>query len=317
MQKTTTRVRTREGKVYEERLENDNFTTEYKGLESQPTYMSNSEKGFTVLIPAVFDQEKQRWVNKIYEEDDQASATSSTPTATTSTLSFVTFNVWFSELYWKERAEALVSILEDKNPDYICLQEVTQPFLDVLKDNKFIQRSYYLSDKSGNTVYPYGTIILSRFPISSLQIHVLPTNQGRRFLLAETVCKLNNITYKIHVSTIHLESLGERDMRIVQLDKIFSILNTFDHAFFLGDYNFPDGTPENNHISQKFSDIWKEVIVDVGKIAETVPGYGRFDRIVYYSKGKAFTSKCITKIGEDPIPSIPDCVMHPSDHKGT
>ena len=64
MQKTTTRVRTREGKVYEERLENDTFTAEFKGQESQPTYMSDSEKGFTALIPAVFDKEKQRWINK-------------------------------------------------------------------------------------------------------------------------------------------------------------------------------------------------------------------------------------------------------------
>lgn len=49
-------------------------------------------------------------------------------------------------------------------------------------------------------------------------------------------------------------------MRIIQLDKIFSILDQYDHAFFLGDYNFPDGKSEDEHISPKFSDVWKEVI---------------------------------------------------------
>lgn len=116
MQKTTTRVRTREGKVYEERLENDNFTAEYKGQDTQPTYMSDSEKGFTALIPGVFDKEKQRWVNKIYEEGDQTAINH-----TTETLSFVTFNVWFSELFWKERAEAMLVILEKLNPDILSL----------------------------------------------------------------------------------------------------------------------------------------------------------------------------------------------------
>ena len=52
-------------------------------------------------------------------------------------------------------------------------------------------------------------------------------------------------------------------MRIVQLDKIFSILDQHDHAFFLGDYNFPDGTPEDKHIGRNFKDIWKEAVGDI------------------------------------------------------
>lgn len=47
-----------------------------------------------------------------------------------------------------------------------------------------------------------------------------------------------------------------------------------------------------------------------------MPDYGRFDRIVYFSKDKSFTSKSIQKLGEEPIATITTKVMYPSDHKG-
>ncbi len=154
-----------------------------------------------VLLPMVYDRHEHTWVNAHAKKSDRAMTK-------TQKLSFITYNVWFDSRHQKERAEALFNIIEKYEPDFVCLQECTKIFLDILKEQKWAQKHYHISDAEGVTIIPYGTLILSRHGFSQLKIHSLPSNQGRRFLVAEVNIRVgDNATETLRVSTVHLESL--------------------------------------------------------------------------------------------------------------
>ncbi len=135
-------------------------------------------------------------------------------------------------------------------------------------------------------------------------------------------------------------------MRIAQLDMIFPILDKYENAFFMGDFNFIDGTLEESHFSGKFKDLWKEVegpgtTTTTGQqnsnhnnyangysieneLQESVENHsaprswtvrnGRYDRILYSSN--IFVGKSAEIIGNEPLPGITKTLVYPSDHKG-
>ncbi len=92
-----------------------------------------------------------------------------------SQLSVVSYNVWFADVYWMERARGLFAIIETLAPHVICLQEVTPRFLHLLSTQSWCQQHYIMSDvatvssatatidplpahltfSGGNTVNPY------------------------------------------------------------------------------------------------------------------------------------------------------------------
>lgn len=317
MKQTTTRVRTSSGKIYEEKINKDGIITNYVGTEARPAYLEENMQGYSVIIPAKYDATQNKWSNYIYNEH--------TPMISQdcNKISFITFNVWFWERHLKERALALFGILERLRPDFVCLQEVTPAFLELLKSHSFIQSHYIISDYHGTTIIPYGTMILSHFPISSLKIHSLPSNQGRRFLDAEVVLEKTGIivTKKINISTIHLESCDNTEMRIAQMDVIFPIISQYENSFFMGDFNFPDASEEEKHTrNPQFTDLWKEVHKGYtgghgGEIVYTTDR-GRYDRLLYSSK--LFVGTEVELAGTDAIVelSTEDEIVYPSDHKG-
>jgi len=318
MQKTTTRVRTASGKLYEENIRDEAVVSKFVGNEVCPAYLEDSINGFSAIIPGRYDGEQKRWANFIYS--DNYSHKSATTRDCINKVSFVTFNLWFVDMYLRERAAAVFDILTKLRPDFVCLQEVTPLFLELLKADPFIQSHYFLSDFQGNTVYPYGTAILSHYPISRLRVHMLPTNQGRRLLDAEVVLEKSSTggaTKKIYISTIHMESLDNEEMRIAQMKTIFPILEKYEDSFFMGDFNFPDNTNEEHHISSKFTDVWKELNKSYPKEGEAgaaTTADGRYDRIVYSSK--MFVSTTVNLIGTNPIDQVTSETVYPSDHKG-
>ena len=60
-------------------------------------------------------------------------------------LKFITYNVWFEDFDLEERADELSKILENSSPDYICLQEVTKRFVEILTAKQFVMKDYYVS----------------------------------------------------------------------------------------------------------------------------------------------------------------------------
>ena len=49
----------------------------------------------------------------------------------------LTYNVWFSEVT-NERLDAVLKVIQDADPDFICLQEVTDEIYHYFKQNAYI-----------------------------------------------------------------------------------------------------------------------------------------------------------------------------------
>jgi len=319
MNHTKTRVRTSSGKIFEEEQKDGQVTTNYVSTEIRPSYLEDSLQGFSVIIPGKYDNINNKWNNYIYNDNQTNSNNNTSSSSSSSKISFITLNVWFWERYLKERALHFFGILEKLRPDFVCLQEVTAAFLELLKSNTFIQSHYLLSDFHGTTVIPYGTMILSHYPISSLKIHSLPSNQGRRFLDAEVVIEKGSsgsAPKKINIGTIHMESCDNKDFRILQMQTIFPIISRYENSFFMGDFNFPDNSEEQKHTNpQQYTDIWNQIKSNSGEYAATTDR-GRYDRLLYSSK--LFLGTSVSLIGTEPIAelSTPSETVYPSDHKG-
>lgn len=317
MKQTKTRVRTPSGEIYEEKIQDGKVITNYVSTEIRPAYLEDNLNGFSVIVPGKYDANLKKWTNFIYNENTPINSHDCNK------ISFITFNVWFWERYLKERALFFFGILENLRPDFVCLQEVTAAFLELLKQHPFIQSHYIISDFHGNTVIPYGTMILSHYPLSSLRIHSLPSNQGRRLLDAEIILEKppgEAPTKKINIATIHLESCDNEVMRKAQLDIIFPIISTFNNSFFMGDFNFPDCSDEETHTPQQYKDLWKEINKGYsggrgGEVVATTDR-GRYDRLLYCSS--LFLGTSVSLIGTEDIKelSTESEMVYPSDHKG-
>ena len=67
----------------------------------------------------------------------------------------------------------------------MCFQEATKAFLDILKENDWIQQHYALSDISGNSFrgsqLQYGTLTLVRNTAMQVDMRIfqLPSNMNR------------------------------------------------------------------------------------------------------------------------------------------
>jgi endonuclease/exonuclease/phosphatase family metal-dependent hydrolase len=113
-----------------------------------------------------------------------------------------TLNVWFADYYFEQRCRAALGLLESIHPDVITLQEVTPAFLKEVQHTPWIQASYSLSDIYGDSVDPYGVLILSRLPIGDWEFFPLPSAMGRSLVTARA--ELNRISAMF--ASVHLES---------------------------------------------------------------------------------------------------------------
>mmetsp|Transcript_2692 Transcript_2692/g.9534 ORF Transcript_2692/g.9534 Transcript_2692/m.9534 type:complete len:303 (+) Transcript_2692:280-1188(+) len=261
-------------------------------------------------VPAMrFNAEKLQW-----ELVDPAPQPDAVPNTNLDQISFVTFNVWFSNAFFEQRAEALFRIVDSLHPHFVCLQEVTPRFVALLREQEWVQRDYYCSDAIGTTVNPYGVLMLSRLPVSRFVLHTLPTNMGRKLLVAETM--VNGELFR--VSTVHLESLQNPLYRKAQLGLIYPILSRggCKHSAVMGDFNFCSESTENpTNIKNDYLDMWptvhglSEEAIEEGKTRVD----HRLDRILVRSP--SFKPSSIRKLGTEPISDATPHVF-PSDHFG-
>ncbi|KAN0011757.1 hypothetical protein ACTFIU_007324 [Dictyostelium citrinum] len=232
LSKTKTKVRTADGRVYEEQLSDSGHLIEYKGLDESTSIKIYKEK--TQLTSFNYCEKFQQWIPYSHISNIILPTTTSTATTTTNTtstittttttantninsinistsslnsndstslvfedkiLTFLTFNVWFDSYLWKQRANRLFKTIESKNPDVICLQEVTPMFLDYLKDQKWVRERYCISDNGDlDTVYPYGVVILFKYDtmvLKQMSLCPLPnSNQSRKMI--SSIFSINN-----------------------------------------------------------------------------------------------------------------------------
>jgi endonuclease/exonuclease/phosphatase family metal-dependent hydrolase len=176
-----------------------------------------------------------------------------------SSISIMTFNVWFSEYEWKRRADALLDLIKTKNTMVVCLQEVTEQFLTRALADPGIQEMYRLA-VSFAPACSYGVAMLMHKQFTSvptIDIVALSSTMGRTALVAGFLGRLA-------VATVHLESLDSRPTRTLQLKQLESALEHYDTAILLGDMNITRtgqwASPEENDLLTThlawFQDCW-------------------------------------------------------------
>ena len=265
-------------------------------------------------LPGRFDADNQSWIEEpVPVEDLEASE-----------LTFVTYNVWFGQDHRYKRCEALLRIVRDCRADVIALQEIMPDFLEVVLEMQWVRENYYVSDLKGDTVQPYGVLLLSRLPISRLYHCEMPSNMFREMLVAEYL--INGQTMK--VATVHLESGRESAReRVQQLDIIFPRLQDAPHTVLMGDFNFHSCAWEGGYIDPSYGNMWDVLegaepdfaaaAVDLNAMLhrEKMKQLLGFDRILLRSTAPGWQPQSIHLLGAEPI-SPEDSGVFPSDHFG-
>lgn len=184
-----------------------------------------------------------------------ASSVTRPPRAAEGRLRIVTYNILATPIFPTLRRAAIVALLDRLDADIVALQEVSSWMVDALTNPASELARYRHTEKDGAPFLPGGQLILSRHPIVDTKAAVLVGNQRRTVLLATIDVKGLPVT----VATTHMESfLEDGAIRAQQLDAVFGMLTSADHAIFLGDLNFGDGEqPETAHLDPGYVDVWR------------------------------------------------------------
>jgi len=201
------------------------------------------------------------------------------------------------------------------------LQEVIPRFIQKIIKESWVQDEYYMSDCTGSTVGSYGVILLSRIPITQLELHELYSQMDRSVLIAGLIIN----SQQISVATVHLESLDfSAPLRKQQLQAIFPLLKDSHTCFFMGDFNFCSSWKvEQENLDPQYQDIW-DVLHPSGPLGATIgPNYpspkyppARFDRLLLRSTSNAWKCKDVQLVGGQKIGTQDTTDVFPSDHLG-
>jgi len=260
-------------------------------------------------IPSGFDKEQRRYVPQQWKE---------APAAQFNKIKVLTWNVWFDESQYDERVKHQFNIMKSLDADVISLQEVLPLYLQKLANEEWVKNSYQLSEFDGTQIRSYDTVLLSKFPIKTLNVHMLHSYMSRKLYVADTELNKEPVTF----ATVHLESLAKNTkMRKDQLGQTFTILKNFQsNVFLFGDLNFCASIGEDQEVDPRFKDAWavlkpNEFQPTVGTHyprAEVKPA--RVDRI--YSSSSSWVPTEIQLIGGNKIRQTVMKSIYPSDHLG-
>jgi len=243
--------------------------------------------------------------------------------AQATTVTVVTWNVWFAERAFEERAEATLRILRECDADLIALQEVTAPFLERAMREEWVRADYAVSDPTRASVRNYGVAILSRMPVRSFELHPLTSGMGRKLLVARLLVNGHEIAF----ATAHFESLRESEpVRATQLREAFAILRPFENAVLVGDFNLCSTSKENRRLDPAYVDLWPLLHPDdpgwtqdternamlAARRGPDKPKSVRFDRVLARSKPGVLKPEAIMLLGTEEVSAN----VFPSDHFG-
>ena len=239
-------------------------------------------------------------------------------------LSIATLNIWFDHAYFAERCAAILALLADHRPDIITLQEVTPDFLQRVLHTSWIQADYCVSDMYGDSVDPYGVLMLSRLPVEDWQVLPLPSAMGRHLVMARSVVN----TIATTVASVHLESTASSaPIRAKQLARIFPFLQSEQQVILTGDFNLCSTWEENNQLDSAYHDVWPllhpsesgytvDTERNVMRLLHTNKHKQvRFDRMLVRAQRPGWRATTMTLFGDHPISSTTPHI-YPSDHFG-
>ncbi|MBA42766.1 MAG: hypothetical protein CMF62_02010 [Magnetococcales bacterium] len=237
------------------------------------------------------------------------------------TFSVLSYNIWFETFKQIERTESLIETINYYDPDIICLQEVIEPILDILKE-RLINYKYIYPKK---LIHRYGNVIFSKHKISKCMTFEFPNSKmGRSLELINLEIDKNTII----VATSHYESefkkneknkekINQYRLSKLILDKAY---NKYKNIILASDTNLVKHE-EDYFFSDKWKDSWIENNPsELGYTYDTLTnknleskGYSikyrsRLDRIIYQADNLIpINSKLIKGT---------DGSIEPSDHHG-
>jgi len=167
-------------------------------------------------------------------------------------LSILSFNIFFDKINLKERTEKICSKILDIKADIVCLQEVIYNSYEIIREklnNEYVLSYFYKDYRE------YFEIILvknKKVQMSgSFKFHSYQ-NRGLSWIVIEDIL----------VCTSHLESLSNnKKIRNTQLNQLFNFTQRYENWIFIGDTNCEDNDeildilPEDSHI-ENFEDTW-------------------------------------------------------------
>lgn len=193
-------------------------------------------------------------------------------------ISLITFNVLFDNsvrsnfidptFHAKERFQHTIEDLQKADATIICLQEVTRRFADILLQQSFIQKNYYVSDFMENeTLNPYGQLIISKLPFEKLRSYQFGKNSVKKCLIADFGIRNRILSvFNVHLPADKVPVTENEDIpnkqRSGQLGRILWLVNCVDshEQLLCGDFNFGDDSEVENEFlySSSMKDCWLE-----------------------------------------------------------
>ncbi len=183
---------------------------------------------------------------------------------------------------------AIANVIKQAQPHLVALQEVD---VYTTRSGTSLHQAEELGRLTGMTVYfakainyaggEYGVAILSKFPISGMSNHPLPTADGtggERRTLATAVVTLDN-NKKIVFASTHLDAQSNDTNRFLQINKILEILKKEQYPVILaGDLNAVPGTRIINTLDSYFI---RTCISNCGFTVPVVNAFRTIDFIAY------------------------------------
>lgn len=188
------------------------------------------------------------------------------------TFTIISYNIWFEDTLVLERTVSLLQIINDINPDAICLQEV-RPHIYKTLLNAMVNYKYHFPKKCEKK---YDCVIFSKYPIKKCLDHNYNnSSMGRSLQIAK-------IDYPYHCSTedgvsvekveivvanTHFESVFKKkclnEIKIEQFKIASEILNTlyntYKNVVFCADTNVLYHEEDKFcEYFNKWADSWKD-----------------------------------------------------------
>lgn len=265
----------------------------------------------------------------------------SEPSCKLSNLRVVSWNVSARKWCCWQRWQALLLQVFRQDPHVVCLQEVTQDFLDTLRRSMWVSGRFTISASSLNQ--NHDVIILVRRDIGASFTDIfLGSYMGRNCIVADLVC----VNARFRIGSVHLdddlengyENSQERTAQLLKLlpsidpsvDSMPEASPHFIGVILCGSFNFCSSAPENVLVeSSGFSDLWPLLHRDAPGFTEdphvnqmlargkSLEKRLRSDRVLLRSHDNAaavtvFIPSAINLLGTDPCEDN----IWPSDHFG-
>lgn len=206
-------------------------------------------------------------------------------------LTVMSWNVYFDDISDKTRYENIIKTILKTDPDIICLQEVTDQFINQLSNNRQLKK-YTFNNIQGNK--NYRNITLSKIKPIQSGIIKLSSNMNREAPFIKIQLNHNPLS----IINLHLDSMpNDTALRIVQLKQVLQYTKNKNQLLLCGDVNFGNHDKENIFVNTMFkdaakSDTTKTYDVDKNHLARKTKFIfeesRRLDRIL--TKGKITTS---------------------------